>query len=268
MLSARAGSDERAAQVNAATSEETLPGKARAAHARAADVAVVGAIVVIQAVTLALTFTWTVPFAAPLAQAEIRRRVGGDARRRLEPPPPAAPSPPPGLPKLAGRAAVVAGVRGPRTPRAAAGGADRDGCPGRARVAARDQAATVSVVVPDESPRAYDDLAALLAEVPGVNVVRTGSLGKLTTITLRGFNPDQVRVYVDGVPVNIAAGGGSTSRRRRSVRRARRGLPRRLAAGVRRIRAGRHRRDHHAHPVRRAPAPAPAPDRSARCSAT
>jgi outer membrane receptor protein involved in Fe transport len=71
-----------------------------------------------------------------------------------------------------------------------------------------DQAASASVVLPDESPRAFDDLGALLAEVPGVNVVRTGSLGKLTTITLRGANPDQVRIYIDGVPVNIAAGGG------------------------------------------------------------
>ena len=71
-----------------------------------------------------------------------------------------------------------------------------------------DQAAAASVVLPDESPRAYDDLGALLAEVPGVNIVRTGSLGKLTTITLRGSNPDQVRIYVDGVPINIAAGGG------------------------------------------------------------
>ena len=71
-----------------------------------------------------------------------------------------------------------------------------------------DQAAAASVVVPDESPRAYDDLGSLLAQAPGVNVVRTGSLGKSATITLRGSNPDQVRVYVDGVPLNIAAGGG------------------------------------------------------------
>ena len=71
-----------------------------------------------------------------------------------------------------------------------------------------DQAAAASVVLPDESPRAYDDLGSLLAQVPGVNVVRTGSLGKSATITLRGSNPDQVRVYVDGVPLNIAAGGG------------------------------------------------------------
>ncbi|HMF44891.1 MAG TPA: TonB-dependent receptor [Polyangia bacterium] len=71
-----------------------------------------------------------------------------------------------------------------------------------------DQAAAASVVLPDESPRAYDDLASLLAAVPGVNVVRTGSLGTLSTITLRGSNPDQVRIYIDGVPVNIVDGGG------------------------------------------------------------
>jgi len=63
-------------------------------------------------------------------------------------------------------------------------------------------------VAPDDSPRAYDDLGSLLLEIPGVNVVRTGSIGKASTITLRGSNPDQVRVYVDGVPVNIVAGGG------------------------------------------------------------
>jgi iron complex outermembrane receptor protein len=63
-------------------------------------------------------------------------------------------------------------------------------------------------VAPDDSPRAYDDLASLLVETPGINVVRTGSIAKSNTITLRGSNPDQVRVYFDGVPVNIAAGGG------------------------------------------------------------
>jgi outer membrane cobalamin receptor len=71
-----------------------------------------------------------------------------------------------------------------------------------------DQSAAASVVRPDDSPRAYDDLGSLLAEIPGVNVVRTGSIGKASTITLRGSSPDQVRVYVDGVPVNIVAGGG------------------------------------------------------------
>ena len=71
-----------------------------------------------------------------------------------------------------------------------------------------DQASAASVVLPDDSPSAYDDLGALMREVPGVNVVRTGSIGAASTITLRGSNADQVRIYVDGVPVNIAAGGG------------------------------------------------------------
>jgi iron complex outermembrane receptor protein len=71
-----------------------------------------------------------------------------------------------------------------------------------------DQSAAASVVAPGDSPRAYDDLGSLLLEIPGVNVVRTGSIGKASTITLRGSNPDQVRIYVDGVPVNIVAGGG------------------------------------------------------------
>jgi iron complex outermembrane receptor protein len=71
-----------------------------------------------------------------------------------------------------------------------------------------DQSAAASVVAPGDSPRAYDDLGSLLLEIPGVNVVRTGSIGKASTITLRGSNPEQVRIYIDGVPVNIVAGGG------------------------------------------------------------
>jgi len=70
-----------------------------------------------------------------------------------------------------------------------------------------DPAAAASVVVPDASPRAIDDLGSLLLEVPGVTVTRTGSLGSFSTLTLRGANPDEVRMYLDGVPLNIAAGG-------------------------------------------------------------
>ena len=70
-----------------------------------------------------------------------------------------------------------------------------------------DRAATASVVVPDDSPRAIDDVGTLLLEVPGVTVTRTGSLGAFSTLTLRGANPDEVRVYVDGVPLGIASGG-------------------------------------------------------------
>lgn len=72
---------------------------------------------------------------------------------------------------------------------------------------AEDRAAAASVVRPADSPHVYDELADLVAQVPGVSVVRTGSLGSLSTVTLRGSNPDEVRIYVDGVPLNIAAGG-------------------------------------------------------------
>jgi outer membrane cobalamin receptor len=71
-----------------------------------------------------------------------------------------------------------------------------------------DRSAAASVVLPSESPRAYDDLASLLQEVPGVTIARTGSTVAFTSIALRGSNPDEVLVYVDGVPLNIAEGGG------------------------------------------------------------
>ena len=70
-----------------------------------------------------------------------------------------------------------------------------------------DWAAAASVVIPGNDPRALDDLGSLLLEVPGVTVVRTGSIGTYSTLALRGANPDEVRIYLDGVPLNIAAGG-------------------------------------------------------------
>jgi outer membrane receptor protein involved in Fe transport len=71
-----------------------------------------------------------------------------------------------------------------------------------------DPAAAASVVVPSESPRAYDDIGSLLLQVPGVTVARTGASQAFTTLTLRGSNPDQVSIYIDGVPLDIAQGGG------------------------------------------------------------
>jgi vitamin B12 transporter len=71
-----------------------------------------------------------------------------------------------------------------------------------------DRAAAASVVLPSESPRAYDDLGSLLLQVPGVTVTRTGSSQAFASLTLRGSNPDQVQIYVDGVPLDIAEGGG------------------------------------------------------------
>ncbi len=71
-----------------------------------------------------------------------------------------------------------------------------------------DSSAAASVILPSESPRAYEDLGTLLLEVPGVVVARTGSTTGFATLALRGSNPDEVLIYVDGVPLNIAEGGG------------------------------------------------------------
>jgi iron complex outermembrane receptor protein len=75
------------------------------------------------------------------------------------------------------------------------------------RAPREDRTAAASVVVPDESPRAFDDLGDLLTEVPGVTVTRSGGIGDFATVSLRGSNPEQVRIYLDGVPLNLAAGG-------------------------------------------------------------
>ena len=70
-----------------------------------------------------------------------------------------------------------------------------------------DRSAAASVIAPDESPRAHEDLTSLLLEVPGVTVTRTGAVGAFATVRLRGSDPDQVRFFVDGVPLSIVAGG-------------------------------------------------------------
>lgn len=70
-----------------------------------------------------------------------------------------------------------------------------------------DIAAAASVLTPADSPRAFDDLGALLLEVPGANVTRRGGFGSFATVSLRGSNPDEVRIYIDGIPLNQAVGG-------------------------------------------------------------
>ncbi len=71
-----------------------------------------------------------------------------------------------------------------------------------------DSAAAGSVVRPADSPRAVENLTTLLLEVPGVTVTRTGAAASFSTLALRGSNPDEVLIFVDGIPLNLAQGGG------------------------------------------------------------
>ena len=48
----------------------------------------------------------------------------------------------------------------------------------------------------------------VLAEATGVHVKRLGGLGAFSTLSLRGSSADQVEVYLDGILLNAAFGGG------------------------------------------------------------
>jgi vitamin B12 transporter len=68
--------------------------------------------------------------------------------------------------------------------------------------------ASVSVVT-EEEVRTYNyaDVEEALRNVPGVEIARSGSLGKTTSIRIRGAGPEQVVVLVDGVRVSSPTQG-------------------------------------------------------------
>jgi outer membrane receptor protein involved in Fe transport len=70
-----------------------------------------------------------------------------------------------------------------------------------------DHSASASVITTDRTPRSAEDLPQLISELPGVTVTRYGSYGSLATLSLRGSSPNQVAVYVDGVPLNSSVVG-------------------------------------------------------------
>lgn len=67
----------------------------------------------------------------------------------------------------------------------------------------RRSAEVVKVVDTRRLKRESADLAEVLARVPGINVRRTGGLGSETRLTLNGLDDDQVRFFLDGVPLDL-----------------------------------------------------------------
>jgi len=51
-------------------------------------------------------------------------------------------------------------------------------------------------------------LPQILEQAAGVSIRRQGGLGSFSTISIRGSTAEQVQVYLDGVPLNQATGGG------------------------------------------------------------
>ena len=95
-----------------------------------------------------------------------------------------APASGPGTAKTATDAAVNVTVRGQST-------AER----------LRQSAEAVKVVELEHARRESADLGEVLARTPGVGVRRTGGLGSDVRFSLNGLSDDQVRIFVDGIPL-------------------------------------------------------------------
>src|SRR5437870_169527 len=69
--------------------------------------------------------------------------------------------------------------------------------------------AAVSVITEDDlKAYNYETVGDALRQIPGVEIQRSGSLGKLTDIRIRGSSTSQVQVLVDGMRVKSPTGGG------------------------------------------------------------
>jgi vitamin B12 transporter len=72
-----------------------------------------------------------------------------------------------------------------------------------------EQSGASVTVVPEEAMRVHEYRAVeeVLPTIPGVQVERSGSPGRLSTVRIRGANPTQVQVLVDGVRVKSVTSG-------------------------------------------------------------
>ncbi|HXI03655.1 MAG TPA: TonB-dependent receptor plug domain-containing protein, partial [Candidatus Saccharimonadales bacterium] len=66
----------------------------------------------------------------------------------------------------------------------------------------------VSVIRPADRPGTIATLADLLGSAVGTRVRSWGGLNAFATVSIRGSTPEQVQVFLDGVPLNSPLGGG------------------------------------------------------------
>ncbi|MEE3259751.1 MAG: TonB-dependent receptor plug domain-containing protein [Candidatus Latescibacterota bacterium] len=69
-------------------------------------------------------------------------------------------------------------------------------------------AAFVEAIDFDDQRAPDADLAQTLDRATGVNIRRYGGLGSFSALSIRGSTAEQVQVFLDGVPLNQAIGGG------------------------------------------------------------
>jgi iron complex outermembrane receptor protein len=70
--------------------------------------------------------------------------------------------------------------------------------------APRDATAFASVIETRDAPTSVETLTEVLSNTVGVQVRRFGGLGDFSTVSVRGFSPGQVQIYLDGVPLSRA----------------------------------------------------------------
>lgn len=68
----------------------------------------------------------------------------------------------------------------------------------------RRSAQAVQVIELDDAQREASDLGEVLARQEGVSVRRAGGLGSATQFSLNGFSGDQIRFFLDGIPLEFA----------------------------------------------------------------
>lgn len=65
-----------------------------------------------------------------------------------------------------------------------------------------------SVIRRDQFEGKLESLAEVIEKEAGVQVLRTGGLGSYSVVSLRGSTSEQVMIYLDGILLNEASGGG------------------------------------------------------------
>ena len=65
-----------------------------------------------------------------------------------------------------------------------------------------------SVIKREQFEGKMENLSEIIEKEAGVQIRQSGGLGSFSTVSLRGSSSEQVVIYMDGVPLNEASGGG------------------------------------------------------------
>lgn len=84
---------------------------------------------------------------------------------------------------------------------------NKDSAAGSAKGTKTDPGGFVDVIKSESFKDRYVSLPDVLEREAGVRVRRFGGLGSYSTLSIRGSNPNQVQIYIDGVPLSNAQGG-------------------------------------------------------------